>query len=565
MTLKSPDSGYLVLLPRSVNSMFKSSATDLPNIPQALLFCVLPLVAFAVAGYPLSGWIVDDAGISFAYARNLADGAGFVSQPGKAPVEGFSNPLWTLLFVPSFWLSSSIPLWSAKILGHLFSFGVFFFGFQIVLRITRSSLFGLLAMTFLALNTSFVVWNVSGLENSLYAFEIITIAYLGLLTLDRLSWRVAVAAGILAAGAALTRPEGAIFAVLWPSALLVRSVRDWTLSPAVIRSGVAYGVAAAVPYIAYKAMALMYFGSLVPNTYHAKGAPGLDRLSAILRLDGEFTDHAVDLLTGLFGFAWLSFGVFVVTLVVCLVAKRAVAALVYLSGATGLAYFAFLFLPPDWMAEFRFGTPFLVLFYPTLFSLIWVAAGLLPKASFLTKQFPAFLIVALLAVPAILVHQIRLDRFYDDPTVSIDWVSNRYAKRFNRVAETLGVENGSFLLPDLGGSLLDSELELFDIAGLVDARIARTLWTDKAALREYIFNEVKPTFILTYAYSTLATDLDASPQFREQYIPLRESEDQIATELSGRTMYSGAYVRKDVVEGRPEALARARALLSDAP
>ena len=67
-------------------------------------------------------------------------------------MEGFSNPLWTLLFVPQFWLNSDLPLWLAKFLGYAFSFGTFLFGFQIVVRISRAPLFGCLAMTFLALN-----------------------------------------------------------------------------------------------------------------------------------------------------------------------------------------------------------------------------------------------------------------------------------------------------------------------------------------------------------------------------------------------------------------------------
>jgi hypothetical protein len=43
-------------------------------------------------------WVVDDAAITFSYARNLADGHGLVLQPGAAPVEGYSNPAWLVLF-----------------------------------------------------------------------------------------------------------------------------------------------------------------------------------------------------------------------------------------------------------------------------------------------------------------------------------------------------------------------------------------------------------------------------------------------------------------------------------
>src|SRR5262249_5015246 len=40
--------------------------------------------------------LVDDAMISMRYASNLAHGHGLVWNAGQAPVEGFSNPAWTL-------------------------------------------------------------------------------------------------------------------------------------------------------------------------------------------------------------------------------------------------------------------------------------------------------------------------------------------------------------------------------------------------------------------------------------------------------------------------------------
>ena len=540
-------------------------ATHFSNLPQSLLLCVLPLTAFAFVAYPISDWLIDDALISFAYARNLADGAGFVSQPGRVPVEGFSNPLWTLLFVPGFWLNSDVPLWIAKFLGHAFSFGTFFFGFQIVVRITRSPLFDCLAMTFLALSTSFVVWNVSGLENALYAFEITAIAYLGLVSLDNLSWRIALLAGLLAAGATLTRPDGIIFVLLWPGALLVHTIANRSLSPGFLRASATYISAAALPVIAYKAMALAYFGNLFPNTYYAKGGPGLDTVLDILLLDDRLVAKGFLLLAAPFGFAWLSFGVFVITLALCLVVKRSVAPLIFLTGATVLALLAFILLPNDWMPEFRFGTPFIALFYPILFALIWVANDSLPKTRFISRQFPSLLVIAVLAASSILVHQFRFDRFYAAPTAPYTDISDRFGDRFNQAAKILGVENASFLLQDVGATLFFSELEIYDIAGLTDATIARTLRKDNERFHDYIFNEVKPTFILHYAYSTLAADLDSNAQFREQYIPLQEKVDSIASEDRGYTVYSGAYVRKDAVEGKPGALAKAREALYGTP
>src|SRR6185436_5794749 len=40
--------------------------------------------------------LFDDAMISMRYAKNLADGFGLRWNPGAAPVEGYTNFLWTL-------------------------------------------------------------------------------------------------------------------------------------------------------------------------------------------------------------------------------------------------------------------------------------------------------------------------------------------------------------------------------------------------------------------------------------------------------------------------------------
>ena len=40
--------------------------------------------------------LFDDAMISMRYAHNLAHGFGLVWNPGEAPVEGYTNLLWTI-------------------------------------------------------------------------------------------------------------------------------------------------------------------------------------------------------------------------------------------------------------------------------------------------------------------------------------------------------------------------------------------------------------------------------------------------------------------------------------
>jgi hypothetical protein len=60
----------------------------------------------------------DDAYISFRYAANLASSSGLVFNVGHR-VEGFSNPLWTLLLAGAYRLHLSLPA-TSWVLGLVF-------------------------------------------------------------------------------------------------------------------------------------------------------------------------------------------------------------------------------------------------------------------------------------------------------------------------------------------------------------------------------------------------------------------------------------------------------------
>src|SRR5258707_10517841 len=64
----------------------------------------VPAIVVALHSAFYGHWIVDDAGLTFAYARSLSSGDGLVLQPGAAPVEGFSSPAWMALLVVGRWL-----------------------------------------------------------------------------------------------------------------------------------------------------------------------------------------------------------------------------------------------------------------------------------------------------------------------------------------------------------------------------------------------------------------------------------------------------------------------------
>ena len=61
------------------------------------LVCVGFIITQAYLAQGFWANCVDDAAISFQYAKNLALGHGLCFHSSMAPVEGFSNPIWTIL------------------------------------------------------------------------------------------------------------------------------------------------------------------------------------------------------------------------------------------------------------------------------------------------------------------------------------------------------------------------------------------------------------------------------------------------------------------------------------
>ncbi len=184
-------------------------------------------------------WLIDDAAITFAYARSFAEGLGPVVQPGAPPVEGYSNPTWLLLLV----LGKFVGLFDngsvfgipdyvlfPKALALLCCAGILTVSYLAARKVfTRPWVVPLVVGGVLAAIPSFVIWSFSGLENSLYGLVIAAQAVLLFCAVldDRLlTGKVAVAAGGLAALAALTRPEGLIYAGTYPFVLLLQLRRS---------------------------------------------------------------------------------------------------------------------------------------------------------------------------------------------------------------------------------------------------------------------------------------------------------------------------------------------------
>lgn len=515
----------------------------------------LPLLVLFAHALLFGAWIVDDAGITFVYARNLAAGHGLVSQPGLPPVEGFSNFLWMLAFVPAFLAGLFDPVIVPKLASLALLAGSFVLLDRALFSLTGSRAVSLVTLFLLAVCSPFVIWTVSGLENPLYVFLLCLLLWL--IVRERLRERESgafpLAAGAVAAGLALTRPDGILFAGLYPLLTLAAGKGRWGR---VVR----YASVFALLLGAFLLFRWTYFGDLVPNTFYAKGGPNAKVYLDLVTLRPKMTAKAFELLESVAGPGNVLLPVALLAGTAFLIGRRRFgwrhAVLL------AFAYFGavpFLLLPFDWMEEYRFGTPF----FPFLYAYaVTLAASLgemlLPDPA--RKRLPA-LVAGLAAVGLSLTFFAgRSILFAATPTVSFQEVVERFGLRYNRYADLLGLDQGSILLPDVGGTLWTSRLRVYDLVGLTDRTIARTLEKRPEAFYDYIFGEAKPTFIHLHHYWTLQAGLDRDPRFQRDYIPLfRYFEPAVIERAEGFPLSSGDFIRREAIEGKEAAVAAIQA------
>jgi len=237
-------------------------------------------------------FVSDDAFISLRYVDNLATGNGLVFNSGDR-VEGYSNPLWVLVLAGMVALTGVDSLLAARALGGLFALALPL----LVIRMARREGAGrgdgparpwvteapvVLGCLLVASSPPLACWSLAGLETASHAFLVLVAAWAVLgegSTPGRLAiWRTAVVCGLVA----LSRPEG----LLIGGGLVFLA---WLFEKGrTIKGGVARaGIFLALPG-AYFLFRVLYFGQILPNTYHAKAGGGLLRLEQGAQYLGAF-------------------------------------------------------------------------------------------------------------------------------------------------------------------------------------------------------------------------------------------------------------------------------------
>ena len=224
---------------------------------------------------------IDDAFISYRYARNLVEGHGLVFNIGEF-VEGYTNLLWTLL------VAAGISLgFGAVEFGHVLGFASGLAALCATSLYARTGLKGergwvgdLAALTLWS-STGFAYWSLSGLETPLVVAAILV----ALVAHARDRMGMATLAAMIATA---TRPDAGLVAVVIYGFSLASHYREgW--------SAWRWPVAFAGFLTALTLFRIAYYGDPLPNTFYAK-VGGVPSLYAKIYFHRFFFDGAIWLL-----------------------------------------------------------------------------------------------------------------------------------------------------------------------------------------------------------------------------------------------------------------------------
>jgi hypothetical protein len=568
---------------------------------------LLLAIAVYVAHYSIvfgiiQPFYIEDAGISFAYARNLVNGHGLVPFVGAERVEGYSNPLWVFLIAAAMMIKVD-PWTSSKVMGAVFG-GLGQIAAWALVRRARpgaSPVAALAAPWLLAGSTQYVVWNSSGLENGLFS----ALLGLGMLAAvregagdSRFPW-----SALCFAGLSMTRPEGVVYAGLaFAVRALVAVVRgQWLAIPAWI---VAFGA----PWGAYNYWRYEYFQGWWPNTWYAKekdfkpfiwtalgwkqireyyatywivGAvpvmaaalSGLGRrgrwlalfltalLAAVIFWDGRAGLPAA-LKVGLVADAsrnWVQIRVWTILGSAVLLGLSTLGRAGWEARALAWASYAFgvfflLIANGDWMRCYRWFSLAAVPQFTVIAIGLGEVADRLPRPDF--RLAGRFVLRGLyVAVPtiALLVPDVGgSQKFVLSPETSPRDVHKR-VNYMDWVAERLDLDHVTLMDVDMGAHLWYTDWWIVDMAGLIDVPIARHKY-QKSFMTDYVFDEKRPEFAHVHGAWANTTGIPRIDRWKTEYM-------EIPGFASGkRALHVGNHVRKDLVAGRAKEATTAAAV-----
>lgn len=460
------------------------------NTFAVVLVGFLTLFSFLTLTFHLQNWWIDDAGITFAYSRSLAEGHGLVAQTWLPPEEGYSSSLWMLVLSFAAHLGANIPM-AAKYIGIGCSALCISICAVIVARETRSTLSIVLCGVGIATGPT-VVWSASGQEHALQSLLLLLVV-LCVYASEKWRWPVAVILAVFV----LTRPEAPIIVI----AVFCAAVSLTRLSgrPFLNHADAAVALIPLLAFVGLIVFRMIYFGDPMPNPYYAKSR-NTGFLSFFNMLGGGWSYILSGLRdTALLAVLWLLF----MRPTWAWSEWRVIAVAVLL----GQIFFV-VWANGDWMEQYRFLMPILPV------ALLLAASSLTVVTAFSARMAFCTTVVLILAYT----NTLQQAKFKNSPTTPMVEVT-RVGNTFRSLADHIHIEDPLLAHHDAGGIAYHRMLRLADLGGLINRTIAQNM-NDKTFLADYLVNGLQPDFVFGTSNFAAASGFADTDVFKDDYVPL---------------------------------------------
>jgi hypothetical protein len=211
--------------------------------------------------------LFDDSMISMTYARNLAEGHGLVWNINQAPVEGYTNFLWTVIMAGIHLLG--LPDSKTSLAVSLLGLVLLLLNLRVVRRLTEEAglgvAAGIVAVALTAFYFPLIYWTLRGMEVGLLALLIGSGVLLALKLSRQFEWFSFMGLILVLVAAILTRPDAAAPVGFITMLLMLPLFRQKRYAAMLLLPLALAGVLAA-----QMVWRLHYYGDPVPNTYYLK-------------------------------------------------------------------------------------------------------------------------------------------------------------------------------------------------------------------------------------------------------------------------------------------------------
>ena len=531
----------------SASNAAKNPALTAFVIAMALV-CAASLTLFYLGSRQVDDNEVDDAGITFSFARNLAQGYGIVLYPGGERVEGYSNAGWM------FALSAAIkfgaePFLASKLLAYLLGACTLILLSLMALRSApdNPSWPMLAAPILLASHATFLIWCFSGMETALQVFLMTAGAYRLIKESDPEQKRLLPIAPLFFFLLAITRPEAiGYFAFAVGYYAIERNIRGQTFGLV----DLIWPAAFLVPWGAYQIWHYIYFAWPLPNTYYAK----VHEYRSLSEIVSTATDGGQYLLGYLHTFKLMPL-FFIAPF--ALLSRRGWPTALFFTGMLGYAMFFPLYANGDWMDGYRLCAPIAMPLFVLAAMGVQGAANVagwffrekpLAKTGISAGLAALFLAGALFwLMPA---SHAQIEKQMKRPPARVRGIARR-AEFYREQLDKLRFQDyeATILDQDMGGLSLTSRMKIIDVGRLCDVPFAHKDQDPKNRKRfaeQYVLSERRPEIVHLRRRWGRATGLLGNPNFHAKYLELPDSG------LFGPGK-SGNFIRRDLVfVERPE-------------